>query len=637
MRTRVQYIGMGLLMVLVVMVLACQAGSCAPPPTPTVQVPSATPWVKIVTATPSPAVPPTEGPSPTPAPTQPLPPTPTAPRPPQPTPTLPTPEPHKPVAQIIAPANGAEYSERQVVRVQFTAGDQSGVARVELYVGNTRVSYHEYPQRPTVINNDSLEWTTTAAGNYTLRVIAYDPFNNASAPDQRNIVVKRNATAPTVHIDYPAQRVVIVARQQIQIQATINDEVGIQGLELVERKGGQEIVYTSNPDYHNVPFHWQIWWQSAGVGDHTLFVRAHDANGGVGQSPDFVIGVTDNDPPRVQASYSATSLSPGSNLKVHVEAVDSKGVKEMRLYVDGNVVDTWLAPDPSVGQSHVSCDLWWRNVGPAGSHSAHVWAQDTRDNQAQSPDQSIQVVAAPPTPTPPPPPTPTPPPPTPTPRPSPPRAEIIQPQNGFHSTLPHPVHFVANASGSAPLDKVELWGYAQGQPTHQLYHTWPAGGTTTFTGQYDWIPPNAGGFFFYVRAHDVAGQYGQSGQISGYIEPPSPPTPTPPSAPSVMGNWGAQPEGGNEGFVIIVTDQHASGRLKGTFTIRPAQGQEVTAQLSHDSKIQDHNVTIHAQVGSVTYNFMLALSGDGQSMAGNWSTSQTGLLQPITFNRLLTQ
>jgi hypothetical protein len=321
---------------------------------------------------------------------------------------LPTPEPHPPVVQIIAPDNGTPFSVGQVVNVQFTAGDQSGITLVELYVGGTRVWYNEYPQRPTRIDNDSLKWTATAAGNYTLQVLAYDTFQKVSTPDQRNIVVQPKATTPTVQMNYPTQRVVIVAGQVVQIQATINDAVGIQGLDLVERIGGQEVVYTSDPAYHGVPFLWQVGWQSRNTGDHTLFVRARNVNGGVGQSNDFVIGVADDNPPQVQPSYSATTLTQGSDLRVHVEAVDSKGVKEIRLYVDGNVIATWLAPDPSVGQGQVSTDLWWRNVGPAGTHFAHVWAQDTTGRQAQSPDQGIQVVTVPPTPTPVPPPTPTP-------------------------------------------------------------------------------------------------------------------------------------------------------------------------------------------------------------------------------------
>ena len=550
----------------------------------------------------------------------------------------PQPEPHPPVVQIIAPADDAEYSVGQVVRVQFTAGDQSGLTRAELYVDGSQVKSKDYAGLPKHLSNDSLEWTAAGVGKHALKVIVYDPSDNASAPATRDIVVKHNATVPTVHIDYPTKRVVIVARQHIQIKATVNDEVGIKGLDLVERKDGKEIVYTNDPDRHGTPYHWSVWWQSAETGDHTLFVRAHDVNGGVGQSDDFVIGVTDDDPPRVQPSYSATSLSPGSNLKVHVEAVDSKGVKEMRLYVDGNVVDTWFAPDPSVGQSHASVDLWWRNVGPAGKYTAHVWAQDTLNEEAESPSQIIHVADEPPTPTPTPTHTPKPPTPTPThtptPKPAAPTAKILQPHNGFRSVLPKAVYFKVEATGSVRLDKVELWGYAQGQPTHQLLQTWPAG-HHKFSGEYDWIPPNAGVFFFYVRAHDTAGQYGQSAQITGYIDPPSPPTPEPTHA--IIGNWGAQTEDGGDAFVLSITDKHASGRLKGTLTIRPAQGQPQTAEFSHDSKIEEHHATIHAQEGTVTYTFTLTLSSDKQRLTGQWSTSEGAPQQLITFNRLLTE
>jgi len=416
------------------------------------------------------------------------------------------------VVQIISPDNGTTFSVGQVVNVQFTAGDQSGITLVELYVGGTRVWYNQYPQRPTAISNDSLKWTATAAGNYTLQVLAYDTFQKVSTPDQRNIVIQPKATTPTVQMNYPTQRVVIVAGQNIQIQATINDVVGIQGLDLVERIGGQEVVYTSDPAYRGVPFVWQVGWQSRNTGDHTLFVRARNINGGVGQSNDFVIGVADDNPPQVQPSYSATSLTQGSDLRVHVEAVDSKGVREIRLYVDGNVIASWLAPDPSVGQSQVSTDLWWRNVGPVGSHFAHVWAQDTTGRWAQSPDQGIQVVTVPPTPIP--------------------------------------------------------------------------------------VPTS---------------------------------TPVPPT-PNLVGRWGGRPDP-SESFIIIITGQQGNA-LQGTLTVQPAQGSPVTGML-FNSTIQGNTVTIHAQLGSETYNFMLTLSADGRHMTGSWSTARTGLLQPINFDRLV--
>jgi len=204
MRLRRRYLGIILLLAaLVALAAACDL---APPPAPTAG-PTFTPWVIVVTATPTPPAPPTEGPSPTPPPTPVIPPTPTRV---PPTPTLPPPEPNPPVVGIIAPANGAQFSVGQVVNVQFHAGDQSGLRLAELYVGDNRVWYNEYQQHPRSITNDVLKWTPAAAGNYTLRVVVYDVFNKYSV-DQRNIVVVRNVNPPTVQMLFPTQRVVIVA------------------------------------------------------------------------------------------------------------------------------------------------------------------------------------------------------------------------------------------------------------------------------------------------------------------------------------------------------------------------------------------------------------------------------------------
>lgn len=592
--------------------LVMTAAACASPG------PTTTPWIIVVTATPAPPRTPTTVPTGTPVPTgmpvptstlvptatrgptlPPLTPTP----PPPPTPTLPT-----PVVQIIAPANGTPYSVGQVVNVQFTAGDQSGITVVELYVGGTRVAYKEYPQRPTRIDSDSLNWTTTAAGNYTLQVNAYNAFNKASTPDQRNIVVQPSVTVPTVQMNYPTQRVVIVAGQVIQIQATINDVVGIQGLDLVERIGGQEVVYTSDPAYRGVPFVWQVGWQSRNTGDHTLFVRARNVNGGVGQSNDFVIGVADPYPPQMQVSYSTTTPTQGTDLRVHVEAVDSKGVKEIRLYVDGNVVATWFAPDQSVGQSQVSTDLWWRNAGPVGTHFAHVWAQDTTGLQAQSPDQGIQVVTVPPTP--------------------------IQVRQASYSATS------LNQGSDLRVDVLAVAG--NGVKEIRLYvddgvvATWlapdPSVGQSQVSTALWWrnVEP-AGNHTAYVWAQDTTGGWAQSPDQRIRVVAVSPtPTPVPPT-PNLVGGWGGRPIPA-ESFIVTITSQQGNN-LQGTLTFRPAQGAAVTGPL-FNSTIQGNNVTIHAQLGSETYNFILTLSADGQHMSGSWSTMHTGLLQPITFDRL---
>jgi len=496
---------------------AC-TNTCGPAPTP---ADTSTPWVVVVTATTTP-----QGPTATPTATLEPGKTPTVPPPtitPSPTPKCP-PEKSKPVIQILSPANGTRVAAGQVIQIQSQTGDDCSIMAVDLFDNGVRVDRVEFPNRPPFARLTQ-QWSSQVVGQHTLAVVSYDTRGNSSPPSSITVEVYKVATQPTVRIDYPTERIVIQSGQDVQIKCTASSQVQIARVDLFERKGGQELLYTYDGAVHNSPFYWAPWWRSTETGDHTLFVRATDVNGGVGQSNDFVIGVADDNPPAVQPSYSSTSLAEGDTLTVHVNAADSKGIVNLKLFVDGQEKDSWRAPNPSVGQSHVSVDLHWRNVGPArrSPYNVHVFADDSAGKSTTTPDQPITVYSVqPPTPTP----TPVPPPtPVPTQPPPPPQARIIEPQNGFSVQLPQTVHFKVEAdspvgAGPVTLTRVELWGYYQGQPQHQLYNTWPLKSNTLhFEGTYDWVPPSAGVVFFYVRAHDNTSQTGDSETISGYIEP----------------------------------------------------------------------------------------------------------------------
>jgi len=501
---------------------ACTNTCAGPTSTPAA---SATPWVVVVTATFTPLGPiatPTATPEPgQPTATVPPPPTPTIT--PSPTPKCP-PEPNKPVIQILSPPNGTRVAAGQVIQVQSQTGDDCSIMAVELYDNGARVERVEFPHRPPFVLLTQ-RWISLAVGPHTLSAVAYDTRGNVSPPAAITVEVYRVQTQPTVRIDYPMERIVIQSGQDVQIRCTASSQVQIARVDLFERKGGQEIPYTYDGAAHDSPYYWGPWWRSHETGDHTLFVRATDVNGGVGQSPDLVIGVADDNPPAVQPSFSSTSLAEGDTLTVHVNAADSKGIVNLKLFVDGQEKDAWRAPNPSVGNSHVSVDLRWRGAGPArrSPYSVHVYADDTVGKNTTTPDQPVTVYGVqPPTPTftPVPPPTDTP---TPTtPPPPPPQADILEPADGFGSRLPQAVHVKVRASSHVGLSRVELWGYYQGQPQHQLLNTWPAqGNQLQLEGTYDWVPPSAGVVFFYVRAHDTVGQSGDSPTISGYIEPAS--------------------------------------------------------------------------------------------------------------------
>ncbi|MBU0493338.1 MAG: hypothetical protein KKA73_26935 [Chloroflexi bacterium] len=524
MRTTTLYLAI-ILLLLAVLAGASTActNSCGPAPTP---APTYTPWVVVVTATRTPQ-------GPTPPPTRSVPWTATL-EPGQPTPTntplpLPTitpsptpkcpPEPNKPVIQVLSPANGAQVASGQLIQIQSQTGDDCSIMAVDFYDNGGLYNRVDFPNRPPFVRLTQ-QWSSTAVGQHTLSVVAHDTRGNSSPPSSITLDVYQVQTQPTVRIDYPTERIVVQSGQDVQIKCAASSQAQIARLDLIERKGNQEVVYTYDGTVHDAPYYWEPWWRSHEVGDHTLFVRATDVNGGVGQSKDLVVGVADDNPPAVQPSYSSDSLAEDDTLTVHVNAADSKGIVSLRLLVDGQERDAWNAPNPSVGKSHVSVDLYWRGAGPArrSPYNVHVYANDSVGKDTTTPDQPVSVYGGqPPTPTftPVPPPTE-----TPTPPPPPPNAEIKQPVNGFSVQLPQSVHFKVKATSSSGLARIELWGYYQGQPQHQLYNTWPAqANQLQLEGTYDWVPPSAGVVFFYVRAHDQAGQTGDSPTISGYIEP----------------------------------------------------------------------------------------------------------------------
>ncbi|MBU0492772.1 MAG: hypothetical protein KKA73_02940 [Chloroflexi bacterium] len=358
-----------------------------PPSTPTVR--TATPWVVVETATPSPAAPPTVGPAPTATPV--IPPTGV----PTPVPTQ-TVEPNKPAVGIVAPPQGAQFSVGQPVPVQYTASDaQSGISRVELYADNNPVASQDYGRPPSV--NGVLAWTANSPGSHQLMVKAIDGTGNW-APAYVNVTVVQNVGKPSVQITNPQNNATLEAGVAYNVVAVIQDEVGIRGLELLDG----DATVNQNWDHHQTPYTWQVQWQSNQTGPHTLTVRAHDANdqNSVG-SQSITVYIADRNPPMVNASYNPPGdVQEGSSLGVHVEAHDSKGVVQITLYVDNNQVDQWNAPNPD-GQSSVGVDLAWHNV-PQGGHTAYVQARDST-GLTNAPDyHDFQVVARP---TPPPPPT----------------------------------------------------------------------------------------------------------------------------------------------------------------------------------------------------------------------------------------
>jgi len=644
-----------------------------PPPTPTVRLPSPTPAVPTPTFTVQPT--PT-GVPPTPTPARVIPtPTPTG-VPPTPTPTVAPTEPHPPAVQLLAPGPNQRLIVNQPIKVSALAADNLGIIRVELWADNALYASQSPPAGtlPQTLQV-SWDWKSAIVGAHTLYVVAYDPSNNASPPATVAVNVIADTRPPVVSIPSPPSPQQVDLGQQLQIQVVATDEAPITRLDLWVDGALYTTATPPNPA-GQTPFANTFVWAAQNAGDHTIFARAYDTNGKTGDSPSLAVTVIDRRSPSISTTYDRVYVAVGQPIQVTSVAVDASGIDRIELWADGALYTVVRSQNPPAQTSMTVQQVWVSSV--ADDHPLFTRVVDTAGRRADSPITMIHVRAAPPptptptyTPTPPPPPTKTP---TPAPPPAPPSALIISPPDRFSHTLPQTLRIVYEGRGPAELQEVQLWMQYHGEPTAHRIATTDGRGTTQKTASFDWQPPSAGVVYLFARAVDKIGQVGESPHISGVVNPPQPPTPTPlpptptpvpptptpvrptptpvpptptpvrptptplpptstplPPAPNLVGHWGGRPSP-TESFIIIITGQPGNA-LQGTLTVQPEQGSSVTGML-FDSTIQGNNVTIHARIGSETYNFILTLSADRQHLTGHWSTARTGLLQPITFDRL---
>jgi regulation of enolase protein 1 (concanavalin A-like superfamily) len=95
-----------------------------------------------------------------------------------------------PTVSLTAPANGASYTAPATVNITASAADpENRLARVEFYVGSTLVSTDS-------TSPFAATWTTSTAGTYVLKAIAYDSNGGVKSSATRSITVTASAPTP---------------------------------------------------------------------------------------------------------------------------------------------------------------------------------------------------------------------------------------------------------------------------------------------------------------------------------------------------------------------------------------------------------------------------------------------------------
>jgi thermitase len=123
-----------------------------------------------------------------------------------------------PTVAISSPGSGATVSG--LVPVDVSAGDNVGVARVELYANNALVATDT-----TGPFGFSLDATKYADGSLPLQARAYDAAGNAASSATVTVTVANDTTPPTVAITSPAAGSTVSGTVAVNVSASDNKQV----------------------------------------------------------------------------------------------------------------------------------------------------------------------------------------------------------------------------------------------------------------------------------------------------------------------------------------------------------------------------------------------------------------------------
>jgi hypothetical protein len=347
----------------------------------------------LATPTQTPTVTPTETPTltPTPIPTE----TPTSTPTPTPTPTLTPRPPAIPTVRFVSPATGTSVVAGQTVTIQSVAIAEAGVARIELWADGTLYVSTPNPQPGWWIMYGTQTWTSTAQGSHTLVLRSYDTRGQVSPDAAITVNIVGTPTQPTVEFTQPnppSGRIVVQSDDSVPIEYTASDPNGIVRMELWSDDQIYAVDTNSSPITVMNAAHT---WSSSALGDHTLFVRAYNAQNQYSDSPQLIIGVADRNPPAVSivSPANGTQIATGSTVPVAISAGDSKGIMHLELWVDGLLYVSWNSTSP-VGESTVQVSLAWQQPTP-GNHTLYVVASDSQGLSTTTPQITVDIVAPP--------------------------------------------------------------------------------------------------------------------------------------------------------------------------------------------------------------------------------------------------
>jgi len=176
-------------------------------------------------------------------------------------------------------------------------------------------------------------------------------------------------TAPTVSITAPANNATVSGTTSVT--AIASDNLGVTNVEFYVN-GSLSSSVSASP----YSFSWNT--TTVSNGGYTLFAKAYDTEGNVGQSASVSVtvnnSVPDTTPPTVAINSPSAGAKVGSSVTINASATDNVAVVKMQLYIDGVLKTT----------SNAGTLNWtWKTTYYArGAHVIKVKANDAANNSS---------------------------------------------------------------------------------------------------------------------------------------------------------------------------------------------------------------------------------------------------------------
>ncbi|WP_257462748.1 Ig-like domain-containing protein [Archangium lipolyticum] len=266
-----------------------------------------------------------------------------------------------PTVQISEPIADAQLQGTVLIKADAT--DDQGVAKVEFFVDQT-------PLGTDTSAPFEYAWGTLSAYNgvHELQAKAYDTTGQVTASSKVQVRVFNDIAVPTASILTPTADQTWGSLGSIQARGS--DDTGVTLLEVYV---DGTLVHSTTSNFAN------FFWSTSGVseGTHTLFARAYDVVGKMGESAPVQVFV-DKTPPAVTITSPQANATVGGVVTVTVDATDARGMGPVELLLNSNTVYV-----PS-NNTHPYTFIWDTRTYAAGTYRLQARARDVAGNQALS-------------------------------------------------------------------------------------------------------------------------------------------------------------------------------------------------------------------------------------------------------------